>query len=114
MAFVVEEYPNCLILPTDWTEKKKMNSEDALQYAYDNNYTCFNYNPKYNDLIFFYKQSYDYCRLLAVQKRHYDKNVKTVILKTIKTKILKKRHQRSSLQKPITLCKPTKVSLIKT
>ena len=80
MSFKVEEYPNCLILPTDWIQKKKMNSKDALQYAYDNNFTCFNYNPKYNDLVFFYTHSYDYCRSLAVQKRHYDKNVKTVIL----------------------------------
>ena len=23
MAFKVEEYPNCLILPTDWKEKKE-------------------------------------------------------------------------------------------
>ena len=33
-------------------------------------------------LYFFISIPYDYCRLLAVQKRHYDKNVKTVLIKT--------------------------------
>jgi len=84
MAFAVEEYPNCLILPTDWSEKKKMKLEDAAQYAYDNNFTSFNYHPKSNNLIFFYTLPYDYCNYLIGQKRHCDTSETTVLIRPLK------------------------------
>ena len=91
MAFAVEEYPNCLILPTDWKEKKKMKLEDAAQYAYDNNFTSFNYNPKSNNLIFFYTLSYKYCNYLIGQKRHYNTSETTVLIRPLKNKINEKK-----------------------
>jgi len=85
MAFIVEEYPNCLILPIDWKEKKNMKLEDAPQYAYDNNFTSFNYHPKYENLIFFYTLSHQYCRYLIGQKRHYSAETTVLIRKLEKT-----------------------------
>ena len=81
MAFTVQIYPNCLFLPTDWVEKKQMNIENAPQYAYENNFTYFNYHPKKNNFIFFYNISHEYCRYLIGQKRHNNSLETTVLIK---------------------------------
>ena len=52
MAFYAEEFPNRLLL-TDWSVKKQMKPEDAAKYAYDNNYSCFNYNTNKKKCDFF-------------------------------------------------------------
>ena len=91
MAFKVEEYPNCLILPIGWKEKKNMILEDAPQYAYDNNFTSFNYHSKCNNLIFFYALPYEYCSYLIGQKRYYDDNAMTVLIRKLKNKITEKK-----------------------
>ena len=92
MAFAVEVYPNCLILPIGWKEKKKMKLGDAAQYAYDNNFTSFNYNPKSNNLIFFYTLPYQYCSYLIGQKRYHDSSETTVLIRTIPMQITENKH----------------------
>lgn len=82
MAYTTEEFPNRLILITDWQVKKKMHPKDAPKYAYDNNYSCFNYDQKDKErVIFFYKQSYEYCKSLVFQERYYDKSAITVLVR---------------------------------
>ena len=83
MDYIIEEFPNRLILPTEWRLKKKMKPVDAPKYAYDNKYSCFNYEKKDKGTsIFFYTHPYNYCKSLAFQERYYNKNAVTVLVRS--------------------------------
>jgi len=71
-------------LLTDWSVKKQMEPEDAAKYAYDNNYSCFNYSTKEKNVIFFYKLPYNYCKSLVFQDRYYDDTSLTVLIRRLK------------------------------
>ena len=83
MDFIIEEFPNRLILPSEWRIKKKMKLIDAPQYAHDNNYSCFNYDiTDKSKTVFFYTHPYDYCKSLAFQERYYNKDAVTVLVRS--------------------------------